>query len=158
MAETARASRRALRFNSWSDLKAEVARLAPQERAGTLRHSGNWTLGQALGHLATWVDFAFEPCPLRPPWLIRLVLKTQKRRFIEGPMKAGVRIPKVPNGTLGTEPRSLDDGLAHFTRAWERLASQTPTQTHVLFGSITPEEWRKMHLRHAELHLGYFGI
>jgi len=157
MVNTARVSRRSLHFDSWADLKREIERLVAKEHAGTLRGSGNWTLGQTLGHLGTWADYAFEPCPLRPLWIVRMVVRTQKRKFIEGPMKAGVRIPGVKGGTLGTEPRSLEDGLAHCVRAWERLASQAPTQRNVLFGEMSAEDWRRLNLRHAELHLGCFA-
>jgi hypothetical protein len=48
------ANRRSLRFESIDHVLAEVDRLAESRRAGRLKRLGNWTLGQALGHLATW--------------------------------------------------------------------------------------------------------
>ena len=57
--DTKTASRRALHFNTIPDAIAEADRLAAADRAGKLKQLGNWTLGQNLGHLASWVDYSF---------------------------------------------------------------------------------------------------
>ena len=82
-------------------MEHDVDRIAAAERAGTLRRTGNWTAGQVLGHLATWMNFAYEGYPddLNPPWVIKAILRLQRKRFFESPMPQGARIPRVEGGT-----------------------------------------------------------
>lgn len=151
------ADRRTLRFNSPDELMADVERVVASERAGTLRRAGNWTTGQILGHLAAWIDYSYDGYPpaLKPPWFIKLILRMMKGRFMRGPLKAGVKIPKAPGGTYGTEPMPLDEGLARFRKAWDRLRRSKPTVPNIIFGDLTHEECITGHLRHAELHLSF---
>src|SRR5438105_1697591 len=64
------AGRRPLRFESIDQVMAEVDRLVEAERAGRLGRLGNWTLGQTLGHLATWTEYAYTGAPLKAPFFI----------------------------------------------------------------------------------------
>jgi hypothetical protein len=148
--------RRTLHFNRIEDAMADVDALEGPARAGTARCLGNWTFGQILGHLAAWVEYSFDGVPMKkPPFIIRLILRPMKRRFLYKPMSAGSKIPGVPGGTLGFEPLSLEDGLARFRSAFSRLARETPALPHLIFGLLTRDEWINQHLRHAELHLSY---
>jgi hypothetical protein len=149
------AGRRALRFESIDQVMAEVDRLAGAERAGRLRRLGNWTLGQTLGHLAAWAEYGYTGSPLKVPFFIRWVLRLRKRKFLYGPMRAGVKIPGVEGGTLATDPVSLDEGLGRFRRVLGRLKAEAPTAPSPVFGLLTHEESIAMNLRHAELHLGF---
>jgi hypothetical protein len=36
-----------------------------------------------------------------------------------------------------------------------RLKAAPPSGPNVIFGPMSHQEWQSMHLRHAELHLGY---
>ena len=148
---------RVLRFASLDELEAEIARICAAERVGTLRHSGNWSAGQSFGHLATWINYAYDgyPADLRPPWFVKLILKLRKSKFMRGPLPRGVKIPGLKGGTKGTEPLSLDEGESQLRRAIGRLRSAPPTVPNVIFGPLSHEEWKSMHCRHAELHLGY---
>ncbi len=150
------AARRTLRFESLDQVLADVDQLVAAERAGRLRCLGNWTLGQALGHLAAWSEFGYTGVPLKVPFFIRWILRLRKRQFLYGPMRAGVRIPRVENGTLATEPLSLDEGLTRFRRITERLKTEAPTAPSPIFGNLTHDESIALNLRHAELHLGFF--
>jgi hypothetical protein len=149
------ADRRRLRFDTPAQLLADVDRIAASERAGRLRRTGNWTAGQTLGHLATWINYGYDGYPIKPPWIVKMILRGMKGRFMRGPMPAGKRIPKVEGGTLGVEPRTLDEGLAGFRAAWQRLQKSAPDKPNIIFGPLRHEEWIAMHLRHAELHLGF---
>jgi hypothetical protein len=152
------ADRRILHFDSIDQMLAEVDHLVEAEKAGKLKHLGNWTLGQALGHLACWLEYAFTPAPLKPPFFIRWILRMRRNSFIWKPMKPGVRIPGVKGGTLGTDPVPLDEALPRFRRAAERLKSEAPTAPSPAVGPMTHEEGIALNLRHAELHLGFFVI
>ena len=147
--------RRELHFNSIDDALAEADRLAALERSGQLQCLGNWSCGQVFNHLATWAEYAFSPNPLKPPFIIKLMLRMMKKRFLYAPMKVGAKIPKVENGTLGTEPCDFEAGLARYKRAMTRLKTEVPTQPNVIFGQMTHDEWKNMHLRHSELHLSF---
>jgi hypothetical protein len=149
-------ARRRLHFSTISEALAEVDRLVEAERDGHLTRAGNWTLGQTLGHLATWAEYAFEPCPLKPPFFVRWFMRLQKNRMLYKPMSPNIRIPRVSGGTLGTDPLPLDQSLPRFRRAFERLASESPTQPSSILGKLTQAECVALNLRHGELHLGYF--
>lgn len=148
---------RTLRFESLDDVRREAERIAAAERAGTLRRSGNWTAGQTFGHLATWIGFAFDGYPpsLRPPWFVRALARFGKERFLSKPLPRGFRLPKVEGGTVGTEPLTLEEGLSRLTAALDRLDRTAPTVANPVFGPMTHDEWKRAHLRHAELHMGY---
>jgi hypothetical protein len=149
------AGRRVLRFETIDQAMAEVDRLVQVERAGRLRRLGNWTLGQTLGHLACWAEYSYTGAPLKVPFFIKWILRLRKRAFLHEPMRAGVRIPRVPGGTLATEPMPLDEALGRMRRVMQRLKVEAPTAPNVIFGPLTHEEWVALNLRHAELHLGF---
>jgi hypothetical protein len=149
------AGRRVLRFESLDQVLADVERLSEAERAGRLRRLGNWMTGQTIGHLADWAEYSYTGVQLKVPFFIRWILRLRKRKFLYGPMRAGVRIPGVEGGTLATEPLSLDEGLARFRRVLERLKSEAPTALSPIFGRLTHRESIAANLRHAELHLEF---
>jgi hypothetical protein len=150
--------RRVLRFNSLDDVLRDAEMLAEAARGGTLRATGNWTLGQALGHLATWVNMPFDGYPEmgRSAWWVRLLRPVITWWLVNKGFPAGVRIAGAPGGTFGIEPCEADDGLGRLRAAFRKLAEDAPIHTSPVFGSMTHEEWIKFHLRHAELHLSFF--
>jgi hypothetical protein len=147
--------RRKLRFETpdqmWKDIDAIVA----SERAGTLRRTGNWTVGQVFGHLATFINFPYDGYPSRPPFIVKLILGMMKKKFIHGELPAGKSIPGVEGGTWGIEPISADEGLSKLRAAWDRLQAKPPSVPNPIFGPLSHEEWIQLHLRHAELHLSF---
>ncbi|HZW09874.1 MAG TPA: DUF1569 domain-containing protein [Phycisphaerales bacterium] len=148
--------RRELRYGSIADLRRDIDRLAEADRAGTLRRCGNWTLGQALGHLSAWLDFAYEGFPVRPPRVVGWILRLRRGKYLREGLPAGVRIPGIEGGTLGTEPRTLDEGLGLLRASLDRLERSDPAHPSPLFGPMTREECVEATLRHAELHLSFF--
>jgi hypothetical protein len=105
---TSKSEHRAIRFESIDDLLAEIDRIVAADRAGTLRQTGNWTPGTILGHVAAWINYAWEGYPpgSHPPWFIRAVARLMRNRLLTKPMMRGMRIPKTPGniGTFGVEP------------------------------------------------------
>ena len=149
------AGRRILRFESLDEMLADVDRLVQAEKAGRLKHVGNWTLGQVLGHLAVWTEYSYTGPPIKAPLFIKLMLRLRKRKFLYGPMRAGVKIPGVKGGTLATEPMAVDEARGRLRRATERLKTEAPTVPNIIFGPLSHDEWIALILRHAELHLGF---
>jgi hypothetical protein len=148
--------RRVLRFKSLDEAVADGANLQTAENRGKLLHLGNWTLGQSFGHLAAWISYGYDGFPLKIPWIVRLIAPLVKNKFINSPMRAGARIPRVSEGTYGIVPLSTYDGFEAFKNACERLKATAPTKPHFFFGALTHDEWIAMNLRHAELHLSFF--
>jgi hypothetical protein len=150
---------RQLRFNTIDDVHREVQSLLDADRAGGLSTTGQWSLGTSLGHLATWIEYSYRPegAPVSPPWILRFFAKLMKSRFLNKPMPAGMRMGKLPAGTLGVDEMSTAEGAARFLPLLDRLSREAPTAKNPLFGFMTHEEWKKLHLRHAELHLGFFN-
>jgi hypothetical protein len=132
-----------------------VEKLAKAEQQGKLRCIGNWTSGQILGHLAAWVDYSYDGAPFTTPFIVKLILRPMKNTFLNKPMRAGSRIPKLPGGTVGFDMIPFDEDLARFRRTFNRIAVECPARPHMLFGKLTHAEWISQHLRHAELHLSF---
>jgi len=150
--------RRSLKFETSAQALADAASLDGAENRGGLRRLGNWTLGQALGHLAAWIGYAYDGYPpeVNPPRPIRFMARLMKRRFLRKPLPVGFRMPSVEGGTLGVEILPSEEGLRRFRAAWDRLEREAPVLPSPIFGPLTHEEWKAMHLRHAELHLSFF--
>jgi Protein of unknown function (DUF1569) len=150
--------RRKLRLESLDEAVRDAEALAEAERGGTLRVTGNWTLGQTIGHLAFWASAPFDGYPTmrRPPWLLRLLSPLLKPVFLNKGLPAGVRISGVPAGTFGVDVMPTDEALGRLRAAFARLASQAPAGPNPFFGPMTHDEWIKLNLRHAELHLSFF--
>ena len=150
--------RRAVRFETVANALEDADSLAAADRAGTLRPLGNWTLGQALGHVAFFANAPFDGYPDMPqmPWLMRKLIPLFKGWILNSGLPVGTRIPGTQDGTFGTDPLATDAALSEYRRALERLAAQCPTTPNPIFGAMSHEEWIKFNLRHAELHQSFF--
>ena len=149
--------RRPLRFESLDAMLADARSLAavPQAR---LRRLGNWTLGQALNHIAEWIDYPYAGYPpeLVIPPQMQVQARAAKQRILSEPMRPGEHLPGIPAGTLAVAVVPTDVGLRHLEAAAARLRSSEPVYDDPAFGRITAHEWTQMSLRHAELHLSFF--
>jgi hypothetical protein len=152
--------RRHLRLESIDDAIAEAERLAAAEREGRIERAGNWTVGQTLGHLSTWTNFAFDGYPrsVRAPLFVRAILRMMRKRILTHGMMSGVRIRGVEGGTLGLERLHPDEGLCRYRAAMQRLRDHAPTLTNPVFGRLTHEQWKQLNLRHSDLHMSFLTI
>jgi len=148
--------RRPLKFIMIDDILREADRIAAAERAGKLRRTGNWTAGQTFGHIAGWLDCAFDGFPFSAPPELAARARARKDVALSGGMTPGFRIPGMPEGTALTEVLPLDVGLKRLQSAMGRLKAGAPTREHPFFGALTHGEWVLLQLRHSELHMGYF--
>ncbi|MDP1662316.1 MAG: DUF1569 domain-containing protein [Phycisphaerales bacterium] len=151
--------RRRLHFASIDDALRDAELISEADRNGTLKRLGNWTPGQAFGHIAGWIGYALDGYPpdLRPPWIIKIILRCMKSKYLRG-LPAGARIPKIEGGTKNLEVYSTDEGLSRLRAAWERLAKAAPPRPNIILGELTHEEWIALNLRHAELHQSFFVL
>jgi hypothetical protein len=152
------AEHRTLRFNSLEELLAEVDRIVAAEQRSALRRTGNWTPGQVFGHLAAWINYGYEGFPpgSTPPWFVRVIVRMMKKSLCTKPMRRGFRMPRVVEGTYGTELLSTDEGARRLRQAIARLQRHEPPKYHSpALGPMSDDERIALNLRHAELHLGF---
>lgn len=156
---TKQVQRRKLRFESADDVLAEIDRIVAADEQGKLKTIGNWTPGQILGHLSSWIDYGYVGYPLsRPPWFVRMFLQRQLKRMLDGEMPPGVRIPRIAEGTVGTEVLETSEGAERLRRSWDRLKRREPaTYDSPAFGSMSHDDRIRLNLRHAELHLSFLN-
>lgn len=132
--------------------------------AGALRvrRLGNWTLGQALNHIAAWIEFPYigYPAELVIPDEMRANADAVKDRMMNATMAPGERLPGLEAGTLATEVVPTAIGLARLEAAARYLEEGDPAEPTPFpdpaFGVITRHEWTQISLRHAELHLSFY--
>lgn len=153
--------RRVLRFETLDAVLTDARACAG---ASGLRRLGNWTLGQALNHLAAWIDYPFlgYPAELVFPEEVRAKARAALPRLMASPMEPAERITDNAAGTLATEVVPDAVGLARLEAAVWRLRSGAPDRPLPVpdpaFGVVTQHEWTQLNLRHAELHLSFFVV
>jgi hypothetical protein len=124
---------RKLRFNSIAEVHQELDKIAELNRTGQLVTSGNWTPGQ----------------------FIRYILRLRLKQMLQSGMPRGIKIPRVPGGTVGADDMPTDQGIARLRQAFGRLeAREEATYDSPAFGKMSHDDRIRLNLRHAELHLG----
>lgn len=147
------AGRRTLTFNTLDDILADVEMLG---RAQHIQHLGNWPPGQVMNHLAATMNKSIDGYPERPPRIIRFFLQLfLKKRFLTTAMSPGFKLPRRMEADMVPASVSLPEGVENFRRAFRRLQTETPRAEHPAFGAFTPDEWMRIHCRHAEMHLSF---
>ena len=152
--DTRKAERRSLRFGSLEDLDAELDRLERAHAAGTLTHTGNYAPGQALHHLARWMErYRTRDLPKGLPLHMRIVGRLMRGRVFEKGFPAGL---PGPEGKTQPEPDvPFQEGLAYLRRMHEALRQDDFAQPNEFLGPVSHADVITLHLRHAELHLGF---
>lgn len=150
------AERRVLRFAAPAECLADAERIAASDKTGRLRRTGNWTAGRALGHVAAWIDYAFDGYPLAVTPEAAAIARKFLPKVLESGMQAGYRFAGMEGGTAGTEDMPAARAVERLRRAWGRLEKAAPTREHVFFGAMTHGQWIALNLRHAELHQSFF--
>jgi len=160
--DTRKAERRELAFHCTGCLKEDLAKIEAADRAGTLRVTGNWTAGENLDHIAKGIEFSIDGFPpeMRLAWPVRMIARLMKGRMTNGKtLPAGFKLPKVAAVFLPTPGTSTADGLARLRRVLERLdAGARCVHPSPAFGAMTHDEWMRLHLAHAQLHLGFIEV
>lgn len=144
--------RRTLHFESYDDVLRDAEKLA----SGDVQMLGNWTLGQALGHVANGMNASIDGFPGKMPWLIRIIARTFMRKMIlVGPLKPGFKLPADAEAKMVPAEMSVEDGLGALRKAIDRQTSEAHRVPHLALGDISVDDWTQAHLRHAELHLSF---
>lgn len=150
--------RRPLRFETVEQAIADAQAITVAANDGRLKRLGNWSAGQSFGHLASWINFAYDGYPGVPLPAVAAAAREHKDMVIQKGMLPGTRLNDSPQGTWGTDDLMLADGLNRLRNAWSRLRRSPPAVEHPFFGDLSHSEWIMLNLRHAELHHGFFVI
>jgi len=146
--------RRKVRFENLDEILADAEMLS----ARRVRQLGNWSVGQATGHLARTMQLSLDGFGgVLAPLPIRLLLKMLKPYLLTRGFRPGFKLPSPVAEKAILEPSfSSEQGLSELRASIERLKQEPQRAVHPAFGKLTREEWNKVHLRHAELHLSFF--
>jgi hypothetical protein len=115
---------------------------------------GKWSLGQMATHLAILVEMSVRGFPWYVPWPLTLPFRwfalggiLRRKQF-----GAGLQGPK-----FAMPPETVEDraGLDRLVAAFAEFDAATRVYPSPLFGSLTHEQWREVHLWHAEHHLSF---
>jgi Protein of unknown function (DUF1569) len=144
--------RRTLTFRSFDEVLADAERLVSSPNTKML---GNWPLSQLLTHLASTVNGSIDGMSTKAPWFFRLIGPVVKRRILKRGMSPGFNLPKARLTNAFPAASSPQEALGKLRAAVGRLKQERMTARHPFFGQLTHEEWTRLHLRHAELHLSF---
>jgi hypothetical protein len=161
--DTSNSKRRTLHFESPDELAAEIDRLIAAQAAGRLRATGGWTPGQIFEHLAKLIEFSYDGFPFTVRWHIRAVSHAAKwiawKPFVRWVFRPGYRLQGSERALLPAADVSFEAGAARLRAAVDRMRAGEPMRQPSPFeGAITSQQWTFVHLRHAELHLGFLHI
>lgn len=145
--------RRVLHFANLDEMLADAEKLAASP---SLKSLGNWTLGQALGHLTRTMNSAIDGVATRPPWFFRLIGRMMKKRVLRK-MDPGFNLPPAAAKEMIPAPNlSTAQAIADFRAAVARLKATPDREPSPFLGRLTREESDRLQCSHAELHLSFF--
>ena len=111
-----------------------------------------------MGHLAATMEIGLDGAPFKAPWFIRLIAKPVFKRTSRGftrPMPAGYQLPSYAAQHLIPDDTALEEAFARLRHAVERWSQEPQRHPHPVFGKLTEEEWVRLQLRHAEMHMSF---
>jgi len=142
---------------TFDDLDVAVAH-ARRLLDGGYERRGNWSLGQACDHLATFTRFSLDGFPGRGlPGPAQFVLR---KLVINDVMLSRPMPRRMPTLRSLVPPSDADDaaGVEAFAGACRRFTERHeaggPFADEPFFGQLSPDRWRQVHLLHDALHLG----
>ena len=159
---TKKAPRRELAFHCNGCVNADLASIEAAHIAGTLAHTGNWSEGEILDHVAKMWEMAFDGFPPEstPNFAIKIIARLMKGRMTSGKtLPAGFQLPANARFMLPTTGTSFDEGMQRMRAVLGRLdRGEQMTATSPVFGKMSHDEWMRLHLGHAQLHFGFLAL
>lgn len=147
---------RSLVFTSYPELVAELDRLEASHQAGTLVAGGAWSAGQIFQHVARFIRFSYDGFPFSPPWFVAVIGRAMKPFMGFLKLRPGIKLPAGASALLPDDGVSFEAGLAELRTQVARIeGGEQMQQKSPLFGRLSHDRWRRMHLDHAAMHLGF---
>ncbi len=149
---TTATNRRSVRFSDLNDVLADAERNADRQ-CSTM---GNWSIGQIYKHLATTMNKSIDGFEFTTPFFVRLIGQWYlKRKFLRDGFPAGFQLKGKAAEELVPGETTTSDGLEYLRGAIKRLNLETKRSPHPALGAMSADEWNRLHLRHAELHMSF---
>jgi hypothetical protein len=145
------AGRRILDYASFDELLADAERLSTEP----VKVLGNWSPGQIFRHIAILCNGSIDGLPIRFPWHLRAMVRLFKKKLLQGSMPAGFQIKSPNDKVLLPGPTSVEEGLSELRASIARVQRESQRARHPLFGNLTKEEWDRVNLKHASLHMSF---
>jgi hypothetical protein len=143
--------RREVAYNSLDEVVADAERLS----SSPVKVLGNWSAGQIFKHLAYAFNGSIDGLKLTFPWYFCTIARLFKKKLLSGAMPAGYKM-SGRNAEIAVPPlTSTEEGLAELRSAVSRLAREPHRAVHPLFGPLTKDEWNRVHIMHANLHMSF---
>jgi hypothetical protein len=145
--------RRLLCFQNYDEVLADADALL----AKGYQRAGHWCLGQICHHLAATMEKSLDGFPSLMPWPVRVVARWLVLRSVlrHAPLRRTVAAPAYL-----LPPDTNDDraGLERLRAAVARLKCHVgEMKPSPVFGKLSPDEWREVHLWHCEHHFSFLG-
>ena len=136
--------RRALRFHNFDEILADADVFLTRG----YEKIGNWSLGRICHHLAATMEKSLDGFPSLMPWPVRLVARWFVLRKVlrHDPFRRTVAAPAY------LLPPDSNDDRAGLERLKGHVGDMQPSP---VFGRLTADEWREVHLWHCEHHFSF---
>jgi hypothetical protein len=140
-----------LKYNEYADIVRDIEALHSRGYEKT----GSWSLGQICKHLSFYMRGSLEGFPMMLPWIFRV---TFGRLALRQALKSSIRKPGGMTAPQSVYPEQPDDapGVEEIKSLLHRLSvNQGLLHPSALFGNMTPEQWKILHLNHSAHHLSF---
>ncbi|MBX3411180.1 MAG: DUF1569 domain-containing protein [Pirellulales bacterium] len=142
--------RREVHFDTVDDIVVDAECLLK----GGYTRLGNWNLGTMSTHLAKAMQTALDGPSFQANAFVRLFARSLFKNTALKKLKPGFKLPKkaaslaphVAEDRLGVEELKMTVGR------WKR---EPQRHAHGFLGPLTDDEWNRLTLRHAEMHLSF---
>jgi hypothetical protein len=146
--------RRPLKLETLDAAIAEIDRL----HAAGYERVAQWDLARTCDHLTVMMRMSLDGFPpeLRFSWPARTFLAPFVRWSIIGIGWMPPRIP-VPHVSMDPrEPRAEQTAVSHCVATLREVRDRDePFYASPLLGRLSPDQWRRFHLVHAQHHLTF---
>lgn len=116
--------------------------------------AGRWDLSQICNHLEYFIRGSLKGFPFRGWWLIRWLLGPMLLKMIlrRRGMMPGLPTPQRPLPEPGDEVEAVER-FKEIVRSFE--SHEGDMQPSPIFGKMTKEQWRELHVIHCAHHLSF---
>ena len=144
-----------IEYSTLNEFRQDAERIAQLD----YRTVGKWSFGQIMLHLAMAIEGSIDGFPFRGPWYIRkLAAPLIKNSLLSKPLKPGFRLPKYAENYLPDPDVTTYSALSRVQSAVSRIQVEAPQAEHPFLGKLAEEEWMRLHVRHAELHMSFVVV
>ena len=143
--------RRTLRFHDFAQALQDADALL----ASGYTRAGNWGLAEVADHLCRVIGLSLDGFPIRYPWPMRIVARwfALPRILRHRVFRMRMTSPQCLMPTAAEDDRTAVERLRAVIDRFGRHTREL--QPHPVFGTLSRDEWREVHLWHCEHHFSF---